>query len=315
MPCSPALRTATVWWLSPPGFKAGAAAAYNRGPCPCIAFPAVSVLAVPPRASAVGAIRICPPPSRLYLPLIESNGRALHSRVEPGQHVRRGEAVAHAADALATVLPAPTSGRIVAIEDRANRACQRPYRTDAGTGRRWRRRSRCCCNRCPAGPTRHRKLTLRRRLADAGIVGLGGAGYSKPRKSSRRPVDTLILNGAECEPYIGCDEALMRERAADVVSGAAVLAHITGATNVMIALEDRMQVAAAAIRAQQHRFAALRVDAGADRLPAGRRAPADRSPLRPRGAQRRVADGHRRGRTECRHRRGGLARGSAWRGA
>ncbi len=214
------------------------------------------VLAAPPRASAVGAIRVCPLPSRLYLPLIESNGRALHCRVVPGQRVRRGEALAHAADALATVLPAPTSGHIVAIEDRtiahASGLTAPTLVLDADGDDE--------TTALPPLPgwADETPQTLRRRLADAGIVGLGGAGYETAEKLVR-PVDTLIVNGAECEPYIGCDEALMRERAADVVAGAAVLAHIAGAANVMIALEDRMHEAAAAIRAQQHRFPALRV--------------------------------------------------------
>lgn len=214
------------------------------------------VLAAPPRASAPGTIRTCPLPPRLYLPLVENSGLALHCRIRPGQRVRRGDALAHAADALATVLPAPTSGLVVAIEDRVIahgsglKAATLVLDADGDDA----------ITRLPplpgwAGET---PQALRQRLADAGIVGLGGGGYATAEKLASR-VDTLIVNGAECEPYIGCDEALMCERAADVVSGAAVLAYIAGAANVMIALEDRMHEAAAAIRAQQHRFPALRV--------------------------------------------------------
>lgn len=214
------------------------------------------VLAAPPRASAVGAIRACPLPSRLYLPLVESSGLALHCRVQPGQRVRRGEALAHAADALGTVLPAPTSGHIAAIEDRViahGSGLKAPTLVLDADG------DDAITLLLPLpGWAAQTPQALRRRLAEAGIVGLGGGGYATAEKLAR-PVDTLIVNGAECEPYIGCDEALMRERAADVVAGAAVLAHIAGAANVTIALEDRMHEAIAAIRAQQHRFPALRV--------------------------------------------------------
>jgi Na+-translocating ferredoxin:NAD+ oxidoreductase subunit C len=214
------------------------------------------VLAPSPRASADSAIRTCPVPSRLYLPLIEGNGQALHCRVVPGQRVRRGEALAHAADALGTILPAPASGCIVAIEDRtvahASGLSVPTLVLDAD-----------CADDADTLPplpgwADENALTLRRRLADAGIVGLGGAGFETAEKLAR-PVETLILNGAECEPYIGCDEALLRERAADVVMGAALLAHIAGAGTVILALEDRMQEAAAAVRAELHRFPALQL--------------------------------------------------------
>jgi len=217
------------------------------------------VLAAPPRVSAAGAIRACPLPSRLYLSLIEGNGRALHCRVVPGQRVRRGEALAHASDALGTILPAPISGCIVAIEDRTIAhasglsAPTLVLDADGADGA-----DEAATLTPLPGWTGETALTLRRRLAEAGIVGLGGAGYETAEKLARR-VDTLILNGAECEPYIGCDEALLRERAADVVMGSAVLAQIAGAANVILALEDRMHDAAAAVRAELHRFPALRV--------------------------------------------------------
>lgn len=76
------------------------------------------VLAVPPRASASGAIRPCPLPPRLYLPLIDERGTLLQCRTAVGRRVRRGEPLALGADELATALPAPASGRIVAIEPR-----------------------------------------------------------------------------------------------------------------------------------------------------------------------------------------------------
>ncbi|WP_257388011.1 hypothetical protein, partial [Tahibacter caeni] len=65
------------------------------------------VLAVPPRASASGAIRPCPLPPLLYLPLVDERGGVLHRRIDVGGRVRRGEPLALAGDQLATALPAP----------------------------------------------------------------------------------------------------------------------------------------------------------------------------------------------------------------
>lgn len=247
----PAHRKA--WWLSPPGSR--------PGPQPPT-IPAMSLhrihgglaTAALPRAGAPAAIRSCPLPARLYLPLVDADGRALYRRVDPGQTVRRGEALAHAADALATVLPAPTSGRVVAIEDRTlarTDARVAPHLVVEPDGRD----ESVALPALPDG-IRADPLALRRRLAEAGVVGLGGAGFATAQKLAR-PVATLIVNGAECEPYIGCDEALLRERAAEVVAGTAVLARIAGATQVFIALEDRMTDAADAVRAALADFPAI----------------------------------------------------------
>jgi electron transport complex protein RnfC len=88
------------------------------------------------------------------------------------------------------------------------------------------------------------------RVRECGIVGLGGAVFPTERKLATH-VDTLIVNGAECEPYIACDDMLMRERAAAVLSGARAMARILGATRIVLALEDRMHAAAQALRDAQ----------------------------------------------------------------
>lgn len=83
---------------------------------------------------------------------------------------------------------------------------------------------------------------LARHLRQAGIVGLGGALFPTHRKmaaAAHRPVSTLIVNGAECEPFISCDELLMRERADAVVRGAGLATHAIGAERCILALEDR----------------------------------------------------------------------------
>ena len=71
----------------------------------------------------------------------------------------------------------------------------------------------------------------------AGVVGAGGGGFPAHVKFAGR-ADIVIGNGAECEPWICCDDALMRERAADVVLGAQVLLHACGAAKCTIAVED-----------------------------------------------------------------------------
>ena len=71
-----------------------------------------------------------------------------------------------------------------------------------------------------------------------GIVGLGGAVYPTADKlATPVPCKTLIVNGAECEPYISCDDMLMRENAAEIVAGALLLTDVLGAPRCIIAIE------------------------------------------------------------------------------
>ena len=82
---------------------------------------------------------------------------------------------------------------------------------------------------------------LKQRVWDAGIVGMGGAGFPAHVKLSPpedRKIDTLILNGAECEPYLTADHRLMLEEAEKVVEGAAIIARILGLDGAVIGVED-----------------------------------------------------------------------------
>ncbi len=84
---------------------------------------------------------------------------------------------------------------------------------------------------------------LRAHIRRAGIVGLGGAVFPTDVKAGSRgalPIHTLVLNGAECEPYISCDEMLMREHPRQIVEGAMMLRRATGASRVVIGIEDQM---------------------------------------------------------------------------
>ena len=79
---------------------------------------------------------------------------------------------------------------------------------------------------------------LRSIIRDAGIVGLGGATFPAAVKQTEVGIETLILNGVECEPYITCDDMLMRERADEIVKGAKIIAYIIKAEQCIIAIED-----------------------------------------------------------------------------
>ncbi len=185
----------------------------------------------------------CPLPAELVLPLASTRGARAVPRVKPGERVARGQCIADGGDDGAVPVHAPAPGVVTAIEDR-------PVPHPAALP------DRCIVLATdPAGPgTALPALSpfdtppemLRARLYDAGLVGLGGGAFPTAAKLARA-VNTVIVNGAECEPYIACDHVLLREHAGDVVDGARLVARITGATRAIVAVEDAMQPARAAL--------------------------------------------------------------------
>lgn len=91
--------------------------------------------------------------------------------------------------------------------------------------------------------------SVRKIIRDAGIVGLGGATFPASVKQTEMHLHTLILNGVECEPYITCDDMLIRERAEEILSGADIIGHVIKARECIIAIEDNKPEAIKAMQA------------------------------------------------------------------
>lgn len=93
---------------------------------------------------------------------------------------------------------------------------------------------------------------LRAMVRAAGIVGMGGAAFPTAVKlmpPHDMPIDTLVLNGCECEPFLTCDHRIMLEQAEKVMAGARIMAQIVGAERIVVGLEDNKPDAAEALRA------------------------------------------------------------------
>ena len=189
-------------------------------------------------------IRVVPPPATLVLALDQGSGEDAPPMVRPGEAVRVGSIVAAAAGAAAAV-HSPVSGTVREIEVRPTpRGASRCIvidndgRDDPVT---------------PAASLDWRAMqgtALIERIAAAGTAGLGGAAFPTATKlalARAAGAELLLLNGAECEPWICCDAALMRERAADVVLGALVMLAASGAQRCVIAIEDDKPEAIAGI--------------------------------------------------------------------
>ena len=197
-----------------------------------------------------GPIQPAPLPARLILPLSQHLGAPAEPCVAVGERVLKGQKIADAQGTVSVPLHAPTSGMVGFIGPQ-------PYPHVSGMNApaividsdgqdEW-------CELQPVADFRSLApadlLTL---IREAGINGLGGAGFPTAAKLAARPLDkvsTLIINGTECEPYITADDVLMRERAAALVGGVDILAHLLQPQTVLIGIEDNKPEAIAAVRA------------------------------------------------------------------
>lgn len=196
-------------------------------------------------------IACAPLPEKLVIPFRQHAGEAARPVVRAGDRVLKGQLIGMPEGFVSSAVHAPTSGTIAAID-------MQPVAHPSGL-------PDLCATLIPDGreewiphePVDYRNCDpaeLRRQLRMAGLVGLGGAAFPSDLKlrplrgHPNRNITTLILNGAECEPYITCDDMLMRERAAGIVQGAEMLRHMLEAGEVLIGIEDNKPQAIAAMR-------------------------------------------------------------------
>lgn len=188
-------------------------------------------------------------PKRLTLPLQQHIGHIAEAAVQVGEQVLKGQLIARASDYVSANIHAPTSGTVVEVGDQAiahPSGLSAPCIVIESDGEdRWASLPEPIVDFTDIDPA-----DLRERLRWAGIVGLGGAVFPTSVKTNTagHSIDTLVINAAECEPYITCDDRLMREQADDVLDGVAILRHIVGAGQVLIGIEDNKPEAAERLR-------------------------------------------------------------------
>jgi electron transport complex protein RnfC len=181
------------------------------------------------------AIEIMPLPDEVEIPLLQHFGATCETLVNKKDRVQEGELIGAVKAGLGANIHASITGNVTSIGSSAgpiflkipsitvtrdNEVQDRSY-----TPLEWK------------GLTPHELL---QRIKDAGIVGIGGAGFPTHIKLSPpldAKVDTLILNGAECEPYLTTDHRLMIERPDEIIEGAKILLSILGIKECYIGIE------------------------------------------------------------------------------
>lgn len=196
------------------------------------------------------AIRCLPLPERLFVPLQQHVGSPAQPLVQVGEYVLKGQLIGASQGNISAPVHAPTSGHVLAIGDFAAAhpsGLTAPTITIASDGEdRWQTVEEV------ADPFALSPEEIASKVGLAGIVGLGGATFPSAVKlnlSRRNNVNTLIINGGECEPYITCDDRLMRERAAAVIEGARLIRYAAGASVAMVGIEESKPEALAAMQA------------------------------------------------------------------
>lgn len=177
-----------------------------------------------------------------HFPLVEEYRLSLHQRdgnwlvplISVGETVLAGQMLARPGSASGVALHAPTSGVVTAITAQAAIGAASDLTLSIvlaadGDDR--------FCAALPALDESTAPEILRERIIACGIAGMGGAGFPGGRKL-QDPAPTLIVNAAECEPYISCDDMQIRAESVEIVRGARLCAHIIGAKRLIFGIED-----------------------------------------------------------------------------
>ncbi len=212
------------------------------------------------RSSAL-TIATAPVPERLFLPLRQHAGADALPVVKVGDRVLKGQLIAAAASEMSAPVHASSSGRVVAMgpvpAPHPSGLAANGIVIECDGEDRWMELD------VPADPFALEPMVLADRVAQAGVVGLGGAIFPaavKLKQGARHEIKTVLLNGSECEPYLTCDDRLMRERAEQIVDGARLIQHILRAYRIVIAIEDNKPEAIAAMRAASEPYGAIEVE-------------------------------------------------------
>ena len=193
-------------------------------------------------------LRQVPLAPRFIIPLKQHIGAEGELCVNVGDTVLRGQALTRGRGRMLPV-HAPTSGTVVAIAPHStahpSALAELSVIIDADGEDRWIERDGWANYRARS------REELIARIHQFGVAGLGGAGFPTGVKlqGGGDKIETLIINAAECEPYITADDRLMQDCAAQVVEGIRILAHILQPREVLLGIEDNKPQAISMLRA------------------------------------------------------------------
>lgn len=216
------------------------------------------------------AVETVPVPPRLVVPMAQSLGAPSKPVVAKGAVVRKGQLIGRPDGFISAAVHAPTSGTVTGIErivDAATGQINEAVAIESDGQDTW----ADGCNQ-PQAWEGLSPDAIRQAVADAGVVGMGGATFPAHVKLSPpkgKAIDTVLINGAECEPYLTCDYRVMLDAAAKIVTGLRICMAATGATRGIIAIEDNKPAAIATLEAAARSHAGCGVQVLETKYPQG----------------------------------------------
>lgn len=196
--------------------------------------------------SKASPIKNLPIPQKVTIPLLQHTGAINEPLVKIGDSVKKGQKIGDSKKFIAAPVHSSISGKVTAIKESPT-----PLGKEIAS----------IIIECdgkdeetllePIDWEKEPIDSIRDRIREAGIVGLGGAAFPTAVKlTPRKKIDTVILNGCECEPYLTADERLMVEKAKEILEGFQIILKILGVKKGYIGVEDNKPEAINSLKSQ-----------------------------------------------------------------
>ena len=189
-------------------------------------------------------------PARVTIAMSQHAGAPAVCCVKPGQIVNMGQVIGTAQGVISAPVHASVSGKVVAVTTctvASGKSCAAVV-IENDFEDRWDESVVPCENVDALRPEQ-----IVQKAIDCGIVGMGGAAFPTAVKldtsNESQKIDTLVVNGSECEPYLTSDDRIMTEQAEQVIDGVKLAMKASGVTKAMIGVEDNKPEAVAALKA------------------------------------------------------------------
>ena len=181
-------------------------------------------------------------PKKIILPLSQHTGSSAEPVVSPGDYVEAGAVIAKATGFISSNIHSSVSGKVLAIEPAAHPVLGKCRAIIIEPELQQKRLDSIKdCADSGFDPGKLNPADILDAVSSAGIVGMGGAAFPAHVKLSppkNKKIDTLIINAAECEPYLTCDHRLLLERPIDIINGIKILANVLGVKKCIVGIED-----------------------------------------------------------------------------